>query len=107
KLPDFFRGVENSVVITLPDFSKFLQNFDFFDHLDLIVDGIDYVLGQVQSGLDSGAFSMNLPLVGDGLSKAADQGVHFIENVRQGILTQLKKALAGGLTNGINTVRDA
>ena len=106
-LPDFFNGEANSVVLKLPDFSQFLQNFDFLDNLDLIIDGLDYVLAQVQAGLDSGVFNIDLPLIGDQLSKAADQGVHFIGNIRNGILTELKQNLAGGVTKGVAFVRGA
>jgi len=106
-LADFAAGRPNAVVITSPDFRGKAENFDFVDNLELIIDGVDYLLAQIQNGLESDVFNVTLPVIGDGLANASREGIRFIDFLRTRILTELRKAFADATTRGVALVRQA
>jgi len=106
-LADFVAGKPNSVVVTAPDLRGKAENFDFADNLELIIDGVDYLLAQIQNGLESDVFNVTLPVIGDGLATASREGVRFIDFLRTRILTELRKGFANATSRGVAMVRQA
>jgi parallel beta-helix repeat protein len=106
-LADFAAGKPNSIVITAPDLRGKAQSFDFADNLELIIDGVDFLLAQIQNGLESDVFNVTLPVIGDGLATASREGVRFIDFLRTRILTELRKGFANATTRGVAIVRQA
>src|SRR2546423_9537975 len=76
----FLTGDTSSVQVQVPDLSNILSNlhFNLLDNLPLLIDGLDFVFGQLQSFIDQQMGSLNLPLIGDDLHDAAQ----FINNLR-------------------------
>ncbi|MCC6234628.1 MAG: right-handed parallel beta-helix repeat-containing protein [Verrucomicrobiales bacterium] len=107
RLADFVEGKPGSVVLSAPDLRGRAENFDFADNLELIIDGVDYLLAQIQNGLESEVFNRSLPLIGDGLANASREGVRFVEFLRTRILTELRSAFANATTRGVALVRQA
>lgn len=92
-LSNFFAGASGSVVVITPHLDTLIGSIDFCTLLQnsgLLLDGLDELLGRIESGLDTVAFSGNFPLVGDKLS----QGANFIHNFRQGLLADLRQELS-------------
>ena len=87
-----------AILFAAPDVSSLFNGLNFTTLLEgnplLLLNGLDSLLGAIEDGLNSIASSVDLPLVGNGLSKAAD----FIGQFRSGLLAQLENdiKLAGG-----------
>lgn len=107
RFADFINGRPNSLVLTTPDLRGKASNFDFADNLELIIDGVDYLLSQIQDGLQSNVFNVRLPVIGTGLADASREGVRFIDFLRTRILTELRAAFANATTRGVALVRSA
>ncbi len=97
KIPDlvelFTGDLSNSIQIITPNISDLFDDIDLCDlvtHADLLLDGLDALLGTIQDGLGSQVLSRNLPLVGPQLGKAAD----FIGDFRAGLLADMRSKLA-------------
>lgn len=71
-----------------PDVSQLADTLDLIDKLQMAVNGLDFLLQQLQSGLDNVVFGTNIPLVGDQLKDS----VKFIEDIRQSIIPALQTA---------------
>lgn len=94
-----------SVDLSLPDFGSILSGFnacDLVTNAPLLLDGLDTILGIIQSGLQSEVLSRNMPLVGAQLSKAGN----FIEEFREGLLADIRAKLASA-GDPIQLLRDA
>ncbi len=81
-----------AVQIKTPDFANIFSSFnpcDLITNLPLLLDGLDAVLGIVQSALESEVFDRDLPIVGDKLGDAAG----FIEEFREGLLADIRTTL--------------
>ncbi|MGH7139016.1 MAG: hypothetical protein ACREHD_24995, partial [Pirellulales bacterium] len=98
-LPDFFSN-PGGITIT-PDptalFSSLFANLGVMNLLQNpgdFVGGIDGVLNSLQAALDSGVFSMNLPLIGDKLAGAA-QFLSPIVGEADSALNELESLLQG------------
>lgn len=83
-LQGFLEGTTDPIVV-VPDIGDALNNLDLFSNLSVIVDGLDWLLGKVQDGLDNVAFVQRLPLIGDRLQEHG--GV--IENLRSELIGPL------------------
>jgi hypothetical protein len=75
-------------VTSSPDFRMLFDPHNWQAQLGVVINGLDSLLGVVQSGLNSQVFH-NLPLVGDHLAST----VHFIEDFRTRTLAQLHQVL--------------
>ena len=77
------------VYVSTPDFGALFNNLDFCDLITSasgpLLEGLDKLLGSIQDGLDQIVLNTRLPLIGDGLAKAAD----FIQDFRTGLLAEL------------------
>jgi Ca2+-binding RTX toxin-like protein len=98
---DFSTGVD----IQVPDLSNILTNLDFnlLDNLPLLIDGVDFILGQLQTLLDKHLGSLNLPVIGDGLHDAAQ----FINKIRNDVFQTLKQKFLGALQSSDQIITDA
>lgn len=93
-LDQLFTGDTSAVVLRAPDISSLFDNIspcDLVNNPEILVDGLDALLGVVQDGLGN-KLSRNLPLVGDQFGNAADSIMEF----RTGLLAQLRQTLAEG-----------
>ncbi len=63
------------------------ENFNIFENLFSMIDGLDDFLATVQGILDGEVFGFQLPFIGDQLAAGAD----FIETVRRGIITPFEE----------------
>ncbi|MBL9126513.1 MAG: hypothetical protein JNL97_02645, partial [Verrucomicrobiales bacterium] len=93
--------------IATPDFSQLFKNLDLCAILDksagLFLDGLDKALGFIQDGLNDAVSSVDLPLIGDGLSGTAN----FIEDFREGLLADLRNAIAQNGGSATETIKNA
>ena len=91
-IPDLnalLAGNANSVQITTPDLTNLFGSLSVLGLLQnpsLFVNGIEGVLSGLQTGLNSKVFSVNLPLLGNDLQKAA----HFLSDLVSQADTALK-----------------
>jgi len=92
EIPDLAAlfGGANNVSIVTPNLSFELTTLDLLNHLYLVVDGVDWLLGAVQDGLDGEVFGVRLPLIGDRLTDAAQ----FIGDFRSGLMADVRSFLA-------------
>ncbi|HEV8604724.1 MAG TPA: calcium-binding protein [Tepidisphaeraceae bacterium] len=104
-LKAFITGDTSSVHVDVPDLSNILDNLNFnlLDNLPLLIDGVDFVFGQLQSILDKNLGSLNLPLIGDGLHDAAQ----FINNLRTDVFQTLKAKFTNTLQHSDQIITDA
>ena len=74
--------------VSIPDdlFEVDLSDFSLLDNLLLAIDGIDAFLAGLQDILDGEVFGVQLPLIGDKLSSAAQ----FIEDFREGFIEDFR-----------------
>ncbi len=93
-LVELFTGdATNGIVISTPNVAGLFDDLNLCDlvtHADLLLAGLDALLGTIQDGLGSSLLSRNLPLVGSQLGKAAD----FIGDFRAGLLADIRAKLA-------------
>lgn len=93
--------------IAAPDFSKLFENLDLCALLDsqagLLLDGLDSALKFLQDGLNDAVSAVDLPLIGDGLSGTAN----FIEDFREGLLADLRAAIAQNGGSATETIENA
>jgi Ca2+-binding RTX toxin-like protein len=93
----------SKLALVTPDLSSLFADLDFCDLLNqnagLFLDGLDALLGTIQDGLEAVAFSVRLPLIGDGFAGAAN----FIDDFRNGLLSDLRNEIkeAGSATAAI------
>ena len=78
-------GQPDAITFTSPDLSDPIDGFDLLENLHLVVDGIDWMLGRVEDGLNSRVLNVSLPFIGDRLQNSAA----FIGDLREGFLTEL------------------
>jgi Ca2+-binding RTX toxin-like protein len=87
-------GDLSDVQTEVPDLSNLLTNLNFnlLDNLPVLIQGVDFVFGQLQTFLDKDLGTMNIPLIGNGLKDASQ----FINNLRstvfQGLLDKFAQA---------------
>lgn len=74
--------------LTGPDLAQLAGSLDLLDKLQLAVNGLDFLLEQLQAGLERDVFGASIPLVGDQLA----EGVRFIEDIRQSVVPALQVA---------------
>lgn len=90
-----------------PDFSQLFNNISFCDVIanaaGPLLNGLDALLGKLQDGLNSVVSSTSLPLIGNGLSGAAN----FIQNFREGLLKELRDEVNAAGGNGVTAVENA
>lgn len=93
--------------IATPDFSQLFSNLDLCAIIDqnagLLLDGLDKALGFIQDGLDDAVAAVDLPLIGDGLQGTAN----FIEDFREGLLADLRTAIAQNGGSATETIKNA
>lgn len=93
--------------IATPDFSQLFNNLDLCAILDrsagLFLDGLDRALGFIQDGLNDAVAAIDLPLIGDGLAGTAN----FIEDFREGLLADLRNAIAQNGGSATETIKNA
>ena len=98
--------MEKLLIIT-PDFSQLFNNLDFCGiitaHLGDILNGLDALLGSIESGLNKIVYDTDLPLIGNGLQGAAN----FIEDFRSGLLKNLRDEVNAAGGNGATAVENA
>ncbi len=93
-LDKLFSGDTSLVLVRAPDISSLFDDINACDLIanpDILVDGLDALLGVIQDGLGS-KLSRNMPLVGGQFGKAAD----FIMEFRTGLLAEFRQTLAEG-----------
>src|SRR5207245_8953505 len=68
----FLTGDTSSVHVQVPDLSNILSNLNFnlLDNLPLLIDGLDFVFGQLQTFIGKDLGSLNPPLIGHDLHDA-------------------------------------
>jgi Ca2+-binding RTX toxin-like protein len=97
----------SKILLITPDFSQLFNNLDFCTILSSatgpLLDGLDTLLGKLQDGLNSIVSNVNLPLIGKGLSGAAN----FIQDFRNGLLQELRNDVSAAGGNGLTAVQDA
>lgn len=84
---------ECQVKVTTPEIGNLFDDFnacDLITNSGLFLDGLDAVLGSIESALGGEVFDADLPLVGRSLSKAAG----FIGEFRSGLLSDIRSKLA-------------
>lgn len=90
-----------------PDFSQLFNNLDLCALLDqsagLMLDGLDSALKFIQNGLNDAVSAIKLPLIGDGLKGTAN----FIQDFREGLLADLRTALAQNGGSATETIKNA
>ena len=95
------------VFVQTPDFSTLFSNIDFgdllFSQTGILLDGLDKLLGSIEDGLNQLVLNTRLPLIGSGLTKAAD----FIQDFRSGLLAKLRADVAAAGGNGLTAVKIA
>lgn len=93
--------------ISTPDFSQLFNNLDLCAILDasagLFLDGLDSALKFIQDGLNDAVGDLDLPLIGDGLAGTAN----FIQDFREGLLADLRNAIAQNGGSAIETIKSA
>ena len=93
--------------IATPDFSQLFSNLDLCAILDknagLLLDGLDKALKFIQDGLNDAVAAVDLPLIGDGLKGTAN----FIENFREGLLADMRTAIAQNGGSATETIKNA
>lgn len=101
----------SKLAIITPDFTQLFADLDLCAIIDtgakVFLDGLDSFLGTVEEGINDLVGGTELPLVGDGLSGAAN----FISDFRNGLLAELRRAIdaAGGsaITAIENLIKEA
>ena len=100
-------GALVKTTIATPDFSQLFNNLDLCAILDksagLFLDGLDKALGFIQDGLNDAVASIDLPLIGEGLAGTAN----FIEDFREGLLADLRNAIAQNGGSATETIKNA
>ncbi len=93
--------------IATPDFTQLFNNFDLCAVLDssagLFLDGLDKALAFIQDGMNDAVAGVDLPLIGDGLKGTAN----FIEDFREGLLADLRNAIAQNGGSATETIENA
>lgn len=93
--------------IVTPDFSNLFNNLDLCAILDknagLLLDGLDRALKFIQDGLNDAVAAVDLPLIGDALAGTAN----FIEDFREGLLADLRTAIAQNQGSATETIKNA
>lgn len=91
------KGASKPIVMTFPDirgaFALLGGNFSVLAILNdptVIIDGVDTAIGVLEHVMDSN-LAQNLPLIGDNLAR----GAHFLRDIRQGVLADLRQKLSG------------
>ncbi|HWW00016.1 MAG TPA: Calx-beta domain-containing protein [Candidatus Acidoferrum sp.] len=97
----------DSIKLVAPDFSSLFSNLDFCTILASatgpLLKGLDTLLGKLEDGINSIVSNVDLPLIGKGLSGAAD----FIQNFRSGLLAELEKDVQDASGDGLTAVQNA
>jgi len=93
--------IENTTTFSVPDFAGYFEDFNILDNLGVVIDGIDFVLGGVQDVLDGEVFGVDLPIIGDSLSGAAD----FIGDIRTDFIGQLRARMNESLDDSASVIR--
>jgi Ca2+-binding RTX toxin-like protein len=88
-----------------PDFTNLpdLDDFNLIESLLLVVEGLDLVLAILENVLSGEFGKIDVPLIGDSLSDAAD----FIENVRGKVIPKLRDFIENAPTKAIELVQKA
>ena len=89
--------------ISGPDLASEVGDLDLTSNLGALLDGLDMLLGEIQSALSNDVFSNRFPLVGDQLADAGD----FVEQIRSGVLADLRAASDGGVSGIQSALFDA
>jgi Ca2+-binding RTX toxin-like protein len=86
-----------------PDFTNLpsLDDFNLIDSLLLIVEGVDLLLAFLENILDGEFGEIDLPLIGDELSDAAD----FIENIRGNVIPKLRDIIENAPQKAIELIQ--
>lgn len=89
-VPDFtdFAG-PNEPQVMFPDIEMALNNLSLLDQIEIIVDGVDLLLGGVQDIFNGQIGGLSLPFIGDNLGAAAD----FIAGIRSDVIMPLQDFL--------------
>jgi Ca2+-binding RTX toxin-like protein len=88
-----FHGTTSGIRFTAPDIASLFNSLDvcaIIQTTPVLLDGLDELLGKIESGLRNQVLNTNLPLVGDKLSAAAN----FISDFRTGLLGSIRAKLA-------------
>ncbi|MHC1765336.1 MAG: SdrD B-like domain-containing protein [Verrucomicrobiia bacterium] len=100
-------GELEKLFVATPDFRALFEDISFCDLIanstGLLLDGLDKLLRVIQDGLNALVFSTELPLIGDGMSGAAN----FIERFREGFLKDLRDAVEQAGGNGLTALENA
>lgn len=100
-------GKLEKLAIITPDFGALFDDLDLCDvisaNIGKILDGLDLLLGSIQDGLNEIVYSVDLPLIGDGLKGAAN----FIEDFRNGLLKSLREEVDAAGGNGLTALENA
>jgi 6-phosphogluconolactonase (cycloisomerase 2 family) len=99
-----FKGVLNktpgSVSITTPDLGSLLSGLNVLGLLNnpaVLVNGLDTLLGTLQTTLNSQVVGQSFPVVGTHLQ----DGAQFIENFRQQVITPLRNQVGNNTTTDL------
>ena len=100
-------GTLSKVRVAAPDLTDLFGDLDLCDIIDSAVgpllDGLDATLGDIQAGLEEVVLNTDLPLLGDGLAGAAS----FISDFRNGLLADLREAIAAAGGSAVQALEDA
>ncbi len=97
----------SKVTLIAPDFNSLFDNLELCDIISSatgpLLDGLDKLLEQIQNGLNSVVANTSLPLIGNGLSSAAN----FVQDFREGLLKTLRDEVQAAGGNGVTAVENA
>lgn len=100
-------GKLEKISIITPDFGSLFDGLELCDvianSIDEILDGLDLLLGSIQDGLNEIVYSIDFPLIGNGLQGAAN----FIGDFRDGLLRELREEVDAAGGNGLTAVENA
>lgn len=68
---------------SLPDFGAAIDDLDLSDLIDLVVEGLDVVLGKIASRFEG----LDLPIIGGNLQEATS----FLTDIRENVITRLEQ----------------
>jgi len=89
--------------ISTPPFEAAFGEFDLLNNLGVVVDGVDYVLSQVESALTSKFVQVNLPMIGDELADLSG----FIGDIRDNVIREIQNRFAEALNRTPVVVQNA
>ena len=75
-----------SITFSVPDLSAQISAFSFLNNPIVVINGLDGLLGTIDTMFTQQVFGYKLPLVGDALAKAGD----FVGDLRTDVITYLR-----------------